>query len=138
MTAEMLKKATELCEKLQSCFRGVSSIAWDNAYDEFTQNMDSYEKEFGDAIAELKTALTAPDEGKPFTHDDRMEFLGQMIDIVEDFLDDKGVEIENPDRDEEDDNAAIIYGTDYDTLSSGFEGKLIDWGFLKKEDDQNE
>ncbi len=145
MTAEMLKKATELCDKLQSCFRGVSSIAWDNApdadpdaYDEFTQNMDGYEKEFGDAIAELKTALAAPDEGKPFTHDDRMEFLGQMIDVVEDFLDDKGVEIENPDRDKEDDNAAIIYGADYDALSAEFEGKLIGWGFLKKEDDQNE
>ena len=144
---EMKTKAAALCEKLQSAFRGVASIAWDNApdadpeaYDEFTSNMNDYEKDFGDVIAELTATLNAPiDKKGPATHDDRLEFLGQLIDVVEDFLDVKGVEIENPDRDREDDNAAIIYGSDYDVLSEGLEHTLVNWDLLEAEetDDTN-
>ena len=42
---------------------------------------------------------------------DRAEFIGQIIDIFEDFLEEKGIEIPNDDR--EDENDAIIYGLDY-------------------------
>lgn len=33
------------------------------------------------------------------TNSDKLEFIGQIIDIFEDFLDEKGVKIDNPDRD---------------------------------------
>ena len=48
----------------------------------------------------------------------RAEFLGQLIDVVEDWLEEKGVDIPSGKRDEL--NAAIIYGSDYDKLQSGF------------------
>ena len=33
------------------------------------------------------------------TNSDKLEFIGQIIDIFEDFLDEKGVRIDNPDHD---------------------------------------
>ena len=70
-------------------------------------------------------------------NDERMEFLGQIIDIFEDFLDEKGVWFENPEREEEeDDNLAIIYGSDYDELSNRLEDMMVAWNVLRdvKED----
>jgi hypothetical protein len=51
---------------------------------------------------------------------EKPELIGQLIDIFEDFLDDKGIttdDIPNPEREEEDDCSTIIYGTDYDVLA---------------------
>ena len=50
--------------------------------------------------------------------ENRTEFLGQLIDVVEDWLEEKGIDIPNEEKDEL--NAAIIYGADYDKLQSGF------------------
>lgn len=54
------------------------------------------------------------------------EFAGQLMDVVEDFLESKGVVIENPEKTDSDD-PAIIYGTDYDTLMAGFTGIIKNW-----------
>lgn len=56
---------------------------------------------------------------------DRCELWGQLIDVVEDWLESKGItpaDIPNPYR--EGDNPAIIYGTDYDDLADGFANVL--------------
>lgn len=50
--------------------------------------------------------------------EDRTELLGQLIDVVDDWLEEKGIDIPNEEKDEL--NAAIIYGSDYDKLKSGF------------------
>lgn len=50
--------------------------------------------------------------------ENRAEFLGQLIDVVEDWLEEKSIDILNEEKDEL--NAAIIYGSDYDKLQSGF------------------
>lgn len=50
--------------------------------------------------------------------ENKTEFLGQLIDVVEDWLEEKGIDIPNEEKDEL--NAAIIYGSDYDKLKSGF------------------
>ena len=50
--------------------------------------------------------------------EDRTEFLGQLIDVVEDWLEEKGIDIPHSEKNEL--NAAIIYGSDYDKLQSGF------------------
>lgn len=50
--------------------------------------------------------------------ENRAEFLGQLIDVVEDWLEEQGIDIPNEEKDEL--NAAIIYGSDYDKLQSGF------------------
>lgn len=47
----------------------------------------------------------------------RRELVAYIIDIFEDFLDEKGVRVPNPERDAEDpDNEANIYGEDFDVL----------------------
>lgn len=58
---------------------------------------------------------------------DEAEFIGQFIDVFEDFLDSKGICIDNTDRDEDDDNAAIIYGEDYDILADEILSVLHNW-----------
>ena len=50
--------------------------------------------------------------------ENKTEFLGQLIDVVEDWLEEKGLDITNEEKNEL--NAAIIYGSDYDKLQSGF------------------
>ena len=66
------------------------------------------------------------------THSDRLELLGTLVDIVEDWLDSKGIIVENPDK-LQDEMAANIYGEDYFTLESGFEETLINYGLLEPE-----
>ena len=63
---------------------------------------------------------------------DLPEYTGQIIDLFEDFLEEKGVEIENDERDE-DDYAAIIYGTDYGYLQDGLKQIMRNWGQVKEE-----
>lgn len=50
--------------------------------------------------------------------ENKTEFLGQWIDVVEDWLEEKEIDVPNEEKDELD--AAIIYGSDYDKLQSGF------------------
>lgn len=68
---------------------------------------------------------------------DLAEFVGQIIDTFEDFLADRGIELENDERDEarcemteeelEECELAIIYGTDYGELQTGIETILNNW-----------
>lgn len=51
------------------------------------------------------------------------EFVGEIIDVFEDFLDVKGIHIFNEEREDDDPYAAHIYGSDYDSLE--FEIKRI-------------
>lgn len=63
---------------------------------------------------------------------DLHEYIGRIIDLFEDFLEEKGVEIENDERDE-DDYAVIIHGTDYGYLQDGLEQIMRNWGQVKEE-----
>ena len=56
------------------------------------------------------------------SYSDACETLGVMVDVVEDFLEEKGItkeDIPNDER-ENDPDAAIIYGSDYDELADKF------------------
>lgn len=71
------------------------------------------------------------------TNNDKLEFIGQIIDIFEDFLDEKGVKIDNPDRDMDSVGDAScdnvnIYGCDYSDLSGRIESTMTNWGFFKE------
>lgn len=57
---------------------------------------------------------------------DQSEFIGQVIEIFEDFLEEKGISLENDEK-AEDPYAAIIYGSDYGSLQSKLESLLINW-----------
>lgn len=59
------------------------------------------------------------------------EFVGQLIDIFEDFLEDKNMHIENPewleDPDHDPDDPVCIYGMDYGYLQTRIEDLLDNW-----------
>lgn len=65
------------------------------------------------------------------------ELKGQLIDVFEDFLDSRGIVIPNPERDEDEDldpdEAANIYGSDYDELAEGLMKTLEKWGLMESE-----
>lgn len=67
---------------------------------------------------------------KKLTNEDRLETLGLFIDLFEDFLEEKGINIANDEKDQDPD-AAIIYGTDYGILSDRLELLLNELGMMK-------
>ena len=66
---------------------------------------------------------------KVMDNSQRMETIAQFIDIFDDFLDWKGVDIPNDERDD-DPCASNIYGTDYGNLSDRLEHLLIRLGMM--------
>ena len=63
------------------------------------------------------------------------ELIVNIIDIFEDFLDDKGIIIPNPEKDEDPEldmeSPANIYGEDYDSLSTSLENLLRSWSIAE-------
>lgn len=70
------------------------------------------------------------------TPENQPEFIGQIIDIFEDFLTEKGVTLNNPEIQEaidegEDPKAlAIIFGSDYGSLQDSLTAMLTEWHVL--------
>ena len=62
---------------------------------------------------------------------ERMELIGQLVDVFEDFLDARGIGILNPEKNEDPD-AANIYGTDYSEIADGLEATLTNWNLIEK------
>lgn len=66
--------------------------------------------------------------------EDKLEFIGQIIDIFEDFLEEKGINIQNEDREDDADldkeSAAIIYGNDYYLLEEKISETLANWNIV--------
>lgn len=70
----------------------------------------------------------------------KTQFIGDIIEIFEEFLEERGIVIDNPEKqdaiDDGEDEASIanIYGTDYGNLEEELEyllnsWKIIDYGF---------
>lgn len=66
---------------------------------------------------------------EPLTQADKAELFGQIIDVFEDFLDEKNITFENDERKDTED-AAIIFGTDYDAIVQKLEGILEAWNLI--------
>lgn len=68
----------------------------------------------------------------------QQEFICEIIEHFENFLDAKGIELDNPEKQEaidageEEDSIANIYGTDYGWLQSDIEGSLKSWGLVEE------
>lgn len=60
------------------------------------------------------------------------EFIGQIIDQFEDFLEERDIALNNDERDEDPD-AAIIYGSDYGDLYLRLETLIMNWSEEEKE-----
>lgn len=70
------------------------------------------------------------------TPENQPEFIGQIIDIFEDFLTEKGVTLNNPeiqeaiDEGEDPKGLAIIFGSDYNSLQDSLKDMLTEWHVL--------
>lgn len=66
---------------------------------------------------------------------DKTEFIGCIIDIFEDFLDEKGATLEPLEESDEMEldgsMNANIYGTDYDSISDSLESLLRSWKVIE-------
>lgn len=106
--------------------------------------------EIGDFTADYVDTLEEADSGKSFLKADEAtpqkymisnrgelcECVGQIVDIFEDFLDKKGVVLENDEKTDEDtdpETTANIYGTDYGYLQDRLEKLLYNWNAFNKE-----
>lgn len=58
--------------------------------------------------------------------EDRKEFIGQIIDIFEDFLSDRNIRLDNK-HCEVGSNDAIIYGKNYVRIKNDIESLLNEW-----------
>ena len=69
------------------------------------------------------------------SHEDKPEFIGQVIDIFEDFLADRNIILPNEEQDEKEDpeTRAIIYGSDYDYLYEKITNTMQRWNIITKE-----
>ncbi len=86
------------------------------------------------SVSELARALLGAEPRKLFAvvkDGDRAEFVGQLIDCFEDFLESKGIDIPNPDK-EQSEGPAILYGIDYGSIQSDIEAVLINWGVINE------
>ena len=62
---------------------------------------------------------------RDLSQDERCELWGCLIDVVEDWLESRGITPEDiPNDEREGEGAAIIYGCDYDILADGFAAVL--------------
>lgn len=74
--------------------------------------------------------------------DNMQDFICEIIEHFEDFLDAKSIELDNPEKQEavddgqEEDTLANIYGTDYGWLQSEIEGSLKFWELIPKDPDE--
>lgn len=66
---------------------------------------------------------------------DKTEFIGCIIDIFEDFLDEKDITLEPPKESDEMELdggiTANIYGSDYDSISDSLEALLRMWKVIE-------
>lgn len=74
------------------------------------------------------------DASADYRRSDRQELIGQIIDVFEDWLHDKGLTADDiPNDDREDDSDALIYGCDYGTLEGRIEEVLINNELIEEE-----
>ena len=98
-------------------FKGEDGAHWRLVFDKATRRFH------------VEPGILIYESEKPLTWNNAPEFVGQIIDGFEDFLESKGINIPNPEKADSDD-PAIIYGTDYGELQSYIEASLINWGLL--------
>jgi len=139
MTVEKVKKITKIIEKADFFEYGFGLLG-DKDSSNFGTTGCLYAEDgpHGD-IYEIKVSPLPPDEKghadikqkiKPIDENNKMEFIGGIIDIFEDFLEEKGIRLDNPEIDEaiergdDPETIAIIYGSDYDSIRENLEDML--------------
>lgn len=69
---------------------------------------------------------------EPDPHSKRLTTLSLFIEVFENFLEKRGIDIPNNEK-REDEYASTIYGTDYSELSDAIEDLLVNLGMMEEE-----
>ena len=67
------------------------------------------------------------------THEDRLTLFAQIIEAFEDFLEERGIDIPNEEKEQDPEHASLIYGSDYMNLESDIEDILVRYELIGKE-----
>ena len=59
-------------------------------------------------------------------YESKMLFINKVIELFEEFLEDRKIDIPNDEK-KEDESASLIYGTDYGELQDGVECIINNW-----------
>ena len=74
--------------------------------------------------------------------EDRCEFIGQIMDVIEDVLDEKGITFSNNaelmreagcSEEEIEENAVVLYGENYDMFADPITRIMYSWGVLEEQ-----
>lgn len=101
-------------------------------------NLYEMERQLRDANPDMNERCIGEDDVHDYppnpvvSNEKRLETIAQFIEIFEDFLDEKGIDIPNDEKDD-DPNASTIYGTDYGILSDRIESLLTELNVLERE-----
>ena len=85
-----------------------------------------------DIMEELRDELPAH---RIHDRSERLETLSLFIELFEDFLEKRGIDVPNDEKDQDPEGASTIYGSDYGELESGIEDLLIRLGMIDKEEE---
>lgn len=66
------------------------------------------------------------------THEKKLCLLCDIIETFEDFLEDKGIDIPNIEKEDNPEGAANIYGTDYGNLETEIADILVHYGLFEE------
>lgn len=139
LTKDLVNKAHTADPTHQEFFEEILSAEAENfaCYNDGSGDFASLWAEWPKAATMTSDELAkwAGAQAFPVKRADVSEFIGQIIDTFEDFLEEKGIDIPNDEKDDRNDpeSAAIIYGTDYGNLQSALEGLMLGWGVIEKE-----
>lgn len=70
--------------------------------------------------------------GLLYDNSELLEFCCGIIEIFEEFLDERGIVIENDEKEQDPDGACNIYGTDYGELEKSIEEFLYHYGMVEE------
>ena len=110
-----------------------SNFRWDLSKWYLQTNSDTYQMTYGSDMTDEQLPFVYLNRVKfeeLLTENNIAEFEGQIIDEFEDFLDEKGIKIVNPESVEEE-NAANIYGQDYGRLQQSIENAMESFDVVK-------
>lgn len=93
--------------------------------------IDEAEAVLDEAAHRIAEADKAPKKIKP--NEEMHEFVSCIIEMFEDFLDDRGIDVPNDEK-LEDPDASTIYGTDYGELEDSIAEFLRMNGYLEEEE----
>lgn len=94
--------------------------------------VDEAEALLGEAARRIAEVDTLPKKLKP--NEETHEFVGCIIEIFEEFLEERGIDVPNDEK-QEDSDASTIYGSDYGELEDAIAEFLARNGYIEEDSD---